>query len=117
MADKTDPSVKITLDKERTLYLDLAGMRAYQKVRGKNPLVEKGINLNDPDDLSAILWACLIREDKDLKLEAVEQMVDISNIRYIQVQMVQALFASFPETDKEKVGSEPPLAVENLPTG
>jgi len=110
--DKIDPSVKINLDKERTLYLDLTGMKAYQKVTGKSPLGAQGINLNDTGDLQTILWACLIREDRDLKLEDVEKMVDMSNIRYIQIQLVQALFASFPETEKKEADSAPPLVTE-----
>ena len=109
MIDRTEPGIKIRLDKERTLYLDLRGMKAYQKVTGKSPLKPESFDLNNADDLQAMLWACLLHEDKGLKLEDVEPMVDAHNIRIIQMFLIRALHASFPEPDKGDIKPNRPL--------
>lgn len=116
MVDKTDPGVKITLDKERTLLLDLNGMRQYQKVTGKNPLGRQGVDLNDPGDIQAILWASLLREDPSVKLDDVGTWINIENLRAIQLVLIESLGVVFPEVDK-KEAEESPLADGNPQPG
>ena len=69
--------VKLVLDKERHLRLTLRGMLAYEKESGKNLL--KGFRISDLGlkDIAALLWACLLSEDKELTADEVLDLVDI----------------------------------------
>ncbi len=109
MAEQLETGVKIMLDRERTLIFDLAAMKAYQKQTGKSPL--KPIDLNDIEQLEALLWACLIRDDPALKFEAIAAMLSIRNVRLIQAALMNALYAVMPEVeDKQAL----PLAAKSL---
>jgi len=105
--------VKITLDKERHLRLGLKGMIAFQKLTDKNLL--QGFNLKNLtlEDIAALIWACLIHEDKELKYDDVLCMIDLSNITAVTEAVTACILQSLPEAEK-KSGS--PLAKKS-PTG
>lgn len=89
--------VKITLDKERLLRLTLKGMLEFEKLTKRNLL--KGF---DPkklslEDTAALIWACLIHEDKDLTYDDVLCMVDLSNLVAVTDAVSICLERSLPE--------------------
>ena len=75
MAETIQP-ITIQLDKERHLKLTLGGMKRFQEETGKSLL--KGLDIKSMTEADAIafIWACLIWEDKDLKVEDVGFMLD-----------------------------------------
>lgn len=105
--------VTIKLDKERHLRLTLKGMIEFQKLTGKNLL--EGFSLKDLalEDVAALMWACLIHEDKELKYDDVLCMVDLSNIMAVTEAVTACILQSLPEAEEK---SGPPLA-EKSPVG
>jgi len=96
--------VTINLDKERHLRLTMKGMIVFEKLTGKNLL--KGFEFKELTlgDTAAMMWACLIHEDKELTYDDVCCMVDTSNIEMAMEALTKCLTQSFPET---KAGSRP----------
>jgi hypothetical protein len=89
--------VKIMLDKERTLRLTLNAMIRFQEVTGKDLL--KGFDPENMslDDVRALLWACMLHEDKSLNLEKVGDMIDLSNLKTVIESISGAAGMAFPE--------------------
>jgi len=107
-----DKLVTITLDKERHLRLGLKGMLEFEKATGQNLL--KGFKLEDLSmgDTAVLLWACLIHEDKELTLDDILYMVDLSNI----IGIIDAMSECFEKALSElKDASERPLAEKSQP--
>lgn len=88
--------VTIMLDKERHLRLTLNGMIKFQQLTGKNLM--KGIKVNDLslDDTAALVWACLVHEDKNLKYEDVLNLVDLSNLQEVAVAVTSCITQAAP---------------------
>lgn len=103
--NKTKPGVKITLDKVRTLKLDLNAMAAFEEATGKS-LTDgsfKSRNMS-PKNLRAMLWACLVHEDDTLTEQQVGSMVTVSNIMEIAGKLNEAFEVAMPESgDKQTV--------------
>ncbi len=97
-----DNLVTIQLDKERHLRLTLKGMIEFDKLTGKNLL--KGFKLNELslEDTAAMLWACLLHEDKELTLDDVVLMVDFSNLAVVMGALATSLSQSIPATKASK---------------
>ena len=80
-------SIPIVLDKERHLKWTMGGMEKFQEVTGIDVLSGDA----DPasftqKEIVPFLWACLLWEDRTLKLEDVKYMVDISKMmEFIQL--------------------------------
>ena len=107
-----DKLVKVKLDKERHLRLPLKGMLEFEKLTGRNLL--KGFDLDDLslEDSAALIWACLIHEDRELKYDDVLYMVDLSNI----VGVMNAVSTCLEQALKVvKVGERP--LVQKSPPG
>jgi len=94
----------IKLDKERHLRLTLKGMLEFEKVTGKNLL--KGFDLKKLtlEDTAALIWACLIHEDKALTYDDVLCMIDLSNLVAVTDAVSLCLERSLPES---KAGERP----------
>ena len=103
--------VKITLDKERTLKLDLNAMVAFEDATGKS-LFNFKVNNISSKDIRALLWSCLIRDDKTLTLEQVGELVTFDNMNLISEKIQEVFEATMPEAKED----DAPLA-KNLPTG
>jgi len=110
MPEPLKPTVKITLDRERSLHYNLNALESFQEATGKNLFDEKTVKQIQesitPRDIKALLWAGLIHEDKMLTLEQVGEMVHVGNIRAISAELFKAYSAVMPEVDK----TEAPLA-------
>ena len=97
--NKAKPGVKIILDKERVLRLDLNAMAAFEEATGKrfvDAKLEKG--KLSPGDLRAMLWACLTHEDDTLTLKQVGSWVTMDNLLEIASKLNEAFEASMPES-------------------
>jgi len=103
--------VTIQLDKERHLKLTLKGMLEFQNITGKNLLQGFKMAELSLNEIGALLYACLIHEDKELKYDDVLLMVDLGNLTAATKAVADCMAESMPEA-REAV----PLA-ENLPTG
>ncbi len=97
-----DNLVTIQLDKERHLRLTLKGMLEFDKLTGKNLL--KGFKIKDFSlkDTAAMLWACLLHEDKELTFDDVLLMVDFSNLMMVMDALATSLSQSIPATKARK---------------
>ena len=99
--------VTITLDKERHLRLTLKGMIEFEKLTGKT--LVKGFKFKDLTlaDMAALIWACLIHEDKELTYDDVLDMIDTRNMILVNKAVVACVNQSFPESRER---SDNPLA-------
>jgi len=104
---KLDKLVTINLDKERHLRLSLKGMIAFEKLTGKNLL--KGFQLNELTlgDTAAMMWACLIHEDKELTYDDVCCMIDLKNIEVAVAALTKCLTQSLPEANDSPLAEKP----------
>ena len=96
--------ITVKLDKERHLRLTLRGMLEFENITGMN--IFKGLDLKKMalKDTTALLWACLIHEDKELTYDIFIDMIDLSNITKIAEAVTECINESLP---KESAG---PLA-------
>lgn len=106
MTNQARPEVRITLDRDRTLILDLNAMCDFEEVTGKNML--KGMETEFSSlDLRALLWACLKHDDEELTLEQVGGMIHGGNMESISEQLMDAWLSAMPEAE---AGDTDPLA-------
>lgn len=98
--------VTVQLDKERHLRLTLRGMLEFENLTGGN--LFKGFDMKTMTlkERTALLWVCLIHEDKELKYDDFIDMVDLSNINMLADAVGECINQSLPDI-KEKAG---PLA-------
>lgn len=99
----------ITLDKERHLRLTMFGMKRFAELTGKDIL--KGIKIEElsTSDWATLIWACLIHEDRELKIDQVLEMIDAGNMFDILSATTKALSGGFP-----KKKADAPLAQTSL---
>ena len=108
IVNKTRPSVKITLDKDRTLLFNLNAMVSFEEATGKN-LMDGTFDSKDMSlrDLRAILWACLIHEDETLTEREVGSFITPDNMIRVTSVLKEAFEVAMPESEGKKEG---PLA-------
>lgn len=104
------PVVKITLDKERNLLVDLNAMAAFEEATGKSLM--RGIDIGSVSmkDYRALIWACLIHEDEKLTVEKVGKMIHAGNMGEISELITKAFELAAPET-----GDSRPLTESRSP--
>lgn len=97
--NKARPEVKITLDKVRTLKLDLNAIISFEEVSGKS-LMHGKFKVKDmsPKDFRAILWACLIHEDDELTIKQVGSFVEAGNMVEIAERLNESFEVSVPDS-------------------
>lgn len=98
---KMPKPITIKLDKERHIRLTLKGMLEFEKLTGKNLL--KGFNLKDLtlEDMAALMWACLIHEDKELTYDDVLCMIDSNNFNMVTEAITAYIVQLAPEIVEE----------------
>ena len=106
--------VTIMLDKERSLRLTLKGMLEYQRLTGKNLLLGFKIDPNSMEQCSALAYACLLHEDKELTYDDVTILIDIDNFADVLVAVTKCLSMSVDMLKEKKKNI--PLA-EKPPSG
>jgi len=110
MPDELSPEIAIVLDKERHLKFGIRAMRAFEKETGKNLLKAQTTELT-ATEISVLLWACLLHEDKELTLDTAIDLIDKhSNLGDIAKKLAEAQEVAVGKA------AESPL-VERPPTG
>lgn len=112
--NKARPLIKVTLDKERSLKLDLNAMVAFEEVTGHS-LMGGTFKSEDmtPRDLRALLWACLIHEDETLTEKQVGSWISADNMAEIADRLNESFEVAMPKSEEK---AEAPLA-EKPPPG
>lgn len=98
--NKVKPEVKITLDKERTLKLDLNAMVEFEEVTGKSIFGLQSTEMS-AKDLRALLWCMLIHEDESLSLKDVGHLINQGNMETIVQDINTAMTQAIPESKGE----------------
>lgn len=106
---KLSKTVKINLDKPRTLLLDMNAMIEFDNATGLNYL-EFSRNLKNASakELRALLWCMLIHEDKTLTIEQVGALVTKDNMQDVFIALLTAQMINMPEPETSE--AQPPLA-------
>lgn len=101
-------SLKVMLDRERILLLDLNAMVAFEDKTGKSMINSRTWD-NDltARDIRALLWACLIHEDENLTLEEVGKMIRSDNMDVITQALFEAWGMAMPEKEEGKTAENP----------
>lgn len=102
MNKPTVPVIPIELDKQRTLRIDFNALSLVEEKTGKNALSQELWENINASNVSTFLWACLIHEDKQLKLEDVRKEIHPGNVREIIKVLNKANKAHTPESDGEE---------------
>ena len=90
--------IPIMLDKERHLKWTMGGMEKFQEVTGIDVLSGEA----DPSkftqkEIVPFMWACLIWEDRALKLEDLKYMVDIEKMIEFTQLLPKIVSAAMPK--------------------
>lgn len=93
--------VTVQLDKERHLRLTLRGMLEFETRTGGN--LFKGFDMKKMTlkERTALLYVCLIHEDKELTFDNFLDIVDLSNINMLADAVGECINESLPDI-KEK---------------
>jgi len=75
--------VPVQLDKKRNLLLNGNVMVSFEEATGKNLFQGDSLSKLSAKDFRALLWACLIHEDKKLTIDQVGEMINPDNIEDI----------------------------------
>lgn len=102
---KLVPSVKVTLDKERCLRLDLNAMVSYEQASGES-ITTFGGEKPTALQIRALLWASLLHDDGDLRIEDVGAMVHAANLSEIATALGEVLRRSVPTVKKATEASK-----------
>lgn len=100
--------MKVKLDRERELAIDLNAMCYFAEVRGYE-LWEVDLKRPKSADLRAMLWCALLKEDPQISLEEAGAMLDGENMALLQTQLMGAIADSMPHKD-----DGPPNAASKL---
>lgn len=91
-----DNSVKINLDKERTLKYSLNNLIDLEEKLGV-PISEIGNARLSIKNIRSFLHAGLVHEQKDLTEEAVGELITLDNIKEAQEKLVEAFNRTSPK--------------------
>lgn len=75
--------VPIVLDKERTLRLDFNALRKAEIINKKNYLKSESWQDLSISDMTVLVWAGLLHEDKNLSIETVGAAIHGGNLDYV----------------------------------
>jgi hypothetical protein len=113
MTDKARPGVRIMLDRERILSLDLNAMIAFEEATGKSFLAgEVDVENIGQKELRPLIWACLLSDDPELTQREVGVWINLANAGTLIRAFRESLRLSLP--GKEAVERRP-LAVSPPP--
>lgn len=95
------PEIIIKLDKERRLVFDFNALCRLEELTGKNALSGETWSNLTARDVRALLWSAMLRDDPELKLEEVGELVNFKNLSKVTQALEKAFVsASIPEDDK-----------------
>jgi len=111
----TTPTVRIELDKERTLRFDFNALSAFEEQTGLSALEQTVWTSPNARTLSALLWAAMLHEDESLTLKSVRAMIHSGNLKYVADKIREASNTASPTPSEDEPEDERKNA--NLPTG
>lgn len=95
------PEITIELDKKRTLIFDFNALCRLEELTGKNALNGETWSSLSAKDVRALLWSAMLREDPDLTIQEVGEMITFSNMTQIMKTLERAFVnAAVPEDSK-----------------
>jgi hypothetical protein len=108
------PTATITLDKERTLRMDLNALSDFESMTGKS-FMSGGLDFENLAlaDIRALLWACLVQDDESLTLRDVGAMLHVGNLEPVTSAITKLVTDAMPEPEE---GSEPAPLPETSPS-
>ena len=93
----------IELDKPRRLLIDFNAMCNFEEATGK-AFLEFADSMTagtaPMKDIRALLWACLIHEDKSLSIEKVGELFTYSTVQEVVMKLLEAFKANMPEKEE-----------------
>lgn len=75
--------MKVTLDRERELAVNLNSLGEFEEITGKRFFSPNAFESFTTKDYTVLIWACLKEEDPELTMEQVGKMVDIPSLSKI----------------------------------
>lgn len=96
--------IKIELDKERSLLLDLNAMSEFEEETGKN-IFQLGENMG-ASDMRALLWACLTHEEPSLDPKDVGAMIHPGNMEYVSQKIQEVYEKQTPDSEGKQQGKQ-----------
>lgn len=102
------PAVPVPIGgKERHLKLDLNAMASFEEATGKS-VFALDVSQLGAKDLRALLWACLLHEDKKLTPEEVGSWITLENMQDVAAGISAAFAAAMPAKPESADASPPP---------
>lgn len=106
----TAPVVTVRLDRERRLSLDFNAIVKIEGKTGRNLLVKRGWANLSGADLLTFVWAGLLREDPELRIEQVGEMIHLGNYPEMLAAISEAWEVAAPKrATNEGDGTSAPL--------
>lgn len=93
--------IPIQLDKERHLKFDLNAFAELEELYGDINTAFEAMQRGSIKAIRAMLWAGLVHEDKNLTLEQVGSMIDMSNINEVVSAISKAISEAMPQVGDE----------------
>lgn len=110
-ADKALPSVELVLGgKTYHLTCNFGTLCRYQEATGNNPFDSAIWSKPSPKDIVALIWAAVVKEDKEMTFEKVSELLTAENIPQMG-QLFQAFFgkaAAEPQPGAEEKNAANP---------
>lgn len=96
------PYVDINLDKPRKLLFNFNAMVLFEEATGISILNQSVWSNLTAKNIRALVWACLVHEDKMLTLEQVGEMLGLGNLEEITEKLALAWANAMPNKKEEK---------------
>lgn len=103
---------EVDLDKKRHLKLTLRGINEFMELTGVDILISD-IQDFTPREMMALIWACLMWEDKQLKLESIPTIIESIDATILMNLLLECIINSMPEVKSDKPPLEFPLTGNN----
>lgn len=121
MTNSLVPTVTITLDRERTMRMDMNAFADFEAVTHKS-FMNGSLDMASltSDDMRALIWACLVQDDESLTQRDVGAMLHIGNLPAATNAIASLFTQAMPEPEEGSVDlplSETPSGSTGAPSG
>jgi len=101
----------VNLDKKRHLKLTIRGITEFNQITGTDILTSE-IQDFTPREMMVLIWACLMWEDKELRVDSIPQLIEKIDATELVNLLLECIINSMPEVKPETI----PLAVPDSTT-
>lgn len=95
------PEIEIELDKKRKLIFDFNAVCKLEEATGRNALSGETWNSLSAQDVRALLWGALLKDDPGLTIERVGQFINFQNLPKITEAIEKAFRNAAPTSEDE----------------